>query len=192
VPYKFVSGCWAEGVIAARAAVRYAESREHGKINAAQIEREVDRVYAPLTRDKKTGKGARPRELEEELQKIMDRYAGGISEFYEMDEKRLALAREKLKELKDKTEHLIAEDLHELMLAHEVIDRIDVAQVLVEHLIFRKETRWPAYQTRLDYPERNDEGWLCFVNSKRDPETGKIEVFKVPYQQIVPGNRYKP
>jgi adenylylsulfate reductase subunit A len=109
-----------------------------------------------------------------------------------MDEERLVIARERLKELKDRTKHLIAENLHELMLAHDVIDRIDVAQVLVEHLIFRRETRWPAYQTRLDYPKLDDENWLCFVNSRRDPETGKIEVFKVPYKQIVPGNRYKP
>jgi adenylylsulfate reductase subunit A len=192
VPYKFVSGCWAEGTIAARAAVQFVEKHEHGKVDATRVEREIDRVYAPLARDKKTDEGVRPRELEAELQKVMDEYAGGISEFYEMDEERLAIARERLKELKTKTERLIAENLHELMLAHEVIDRIDVAQVLVEHLIFRKETRWPAYQTRLDYPKLDDENWLCFVNSRRDPDTGKIEVFKIPYKQIVPGDRYKP
>ena len=122
----------------------------------------------------------------------MDEYAGGIGTFYEMDEKRLLVARRMLQKLKKQTKHLIAKNLHELMLAHDVIDRIDVAQVLVEHLIFRKETRWPGYQTRLDYPKLDDENWLCFVNSRRDPKTGKIKIFKVPYEQIVPGDRYKP
>ncbi|MEM3723182.1 MAG: adenylyl-sulfate reductase subunit alpha [Candidatus Hadarchaeales archaeon] len=192
VPYKFVSGCWAEGIIAARAAVEYARTAKLEKVEDAKIKREMEMVYAPLLRDKKTRGNVRPKELEEKLQRIMDEYAGGISKFYEMDEKSLLIARRELKKLKRLTKNLVADDLHELMLAHDVIDRIDVAQVLVEHLIFRKETRWPGYQTRLDYPKLDDENWLCFVNSRRDPKTGKIHVFKVPYRQIVPGDRYKP
>lgn len=192
VPYKFVSGCWAEGIIAAQAAVKYAIANKPGKIDVEQANREMERVYAPVLKDKKVGKGVPPRELEEKLQETMDEYAGGIRNFYEMDEKRLLVARRMLQKLKEETGHLIAEDLHELMLAHDVIDRIEVAQVLVEHLIFRKETRWPAYQTRLDYPELNDENWSCFVNSRYDSKIRKIEVFKVPYKQLVPGDRYKP
>ncbi len=192
VPYKFVSGCWAEGVIAAHAAVEYARTTKLEKVDTTKTQREMERVYAPLIRDKKARGSVRPGELEEKLQKTMDEYAGGISKFYEMDEKRLLAARSNLQKLKEQTKHLIAENLHELMLAHDVIDRIDVAHVLVEHLIFRKETRWPAYQTRLDYPKLDDENWLCFVNSRRDPKTEKIKVFKVPYKQVVPGDRYKP
>lgn len=192
VPYKFVSGCWAESIIAVHAAVEFAGAHNHRKIGTTQVKREMKRVYSPLARDKKTGGGGRAREIEEELQKVMDEYAGGIGTFYEMDEKRLLVARRMLQKLKKQTKHLIAKNLHELMLAHDVIDRIDVAQVLVEHLIFRKETRWPGYQTRLDYPKLDDENWLCFVNSRRDPKTGKIRIFKVPYEQIVPGDRYKP
>jgi len=192
VPYKFVSGCWAEGIIAARAAVEFAGANKHGKIGATQVKRELERVYTPLLGDKKADGGLRPKELEEKLQKMMDEYAGGISKFYEMDEKRLLVARRTLKKLKKQAKNLIAKNLHELMLVHDVIDRIDVAQVLVEHLIFRKETRWPGYQTKLDYPELDDENWLGFVNSRRDSKTGKIKIFKVPYEQVVPGDRYKP
>lgn len=192
VPYKFVSGCWAEGIIAARAAVEFAGANKHGKIGTTQVKREMERVHAPLARDKKVAMGVRPREIEEELQKMMDEYAGGIGTFYEMDEKRLLVARRMLQKLKEQTKHLIAENLHELMLAHDVIDRIDVAQVLVEHLIFRRETRWPGYQTRLDHPKLDDDNWLCFVNSRRELKTGEIKVFKVPYEQVVPGDRYKP
>ncbi len=191
VPYKFVSGCWAEGIIATRAAVEFTRANKHGKIGTTQVKREMERVYAPL-RDKKASGGVRPRELEEELQKVMDEYAGGISTFYEMDKKRLLVAHRMLQKLKKQTKNLIAKNLHELMLAHDVIDRIEVAQVLVKHLIFRMETRWPGYQTRLDHPKLDDENWLCFANSRRDPKTGEIKVFKVPYKQIVSGDRYKP
>jgi len=44
----------------------------------------------------------------------------------------------------------------------------------------------------VDFPERNDEKFDCFVNSRRDPSTGQIQVFTRPYEQIVPGDRYKP
>ncbi|MEW5899582.1 MAG: adenylylsulfate reductase, partial [Bacillota bacterium] len=69
---------------------------------------------------------------------------------------------------------------------HEVIDMLDVAEVLVHHLLYREETRWPGWQNRVDFPERNDEKFKCFVNSRRDPETGKVEVFTRPYEQIIP------
>jgi len=134
----------------------------------------------------------RPREMEERLQKIMDEYAGGVSVFYELNEERLLAARKHLSKLHSQKQYLLAHDLHELMNAHEVIDRIDVAEVLVEHLLYRKETRWPSYQTRLDYPERDDRNWLKFVNSLRDRESGEIKIIERPYQQIVSGDRYLP
>ena len=74
------------------------------------------------------------------------------------------------------------------MSAHEVMDRLDVAEVLVHHLKFRKETRWPGWQTRSDYPEM-DPKLDCFVESRRNPESGEIEMFTRPYEQIVPGDR---
>ena len=89
--------------------------------------------------------------MEESLQKIMDEYAGGISRYYEMNERELSIAQRKLEKLKNQVKYLTAGDLHELMNCHEVIDRIDVARVLVKHLQYRKETRWPAYQSNLDY-----------------------------------------
>lgn len=192
VPYKFVSGCWAEGIIAAHTAVEFVKKSDLGEVNPQLVEHEIERVYAPLIRGENGTKGLNPAELEEELQETMDKYAGGISVFYEMDGNNLTAARRLLRELEKKTDQLAVENLHQLMLAHDVIDRIEVAQLLVEHLLFRKETRWPGYQTRLDYPELDDKNWLCFVNSRRDPRTGEIKVFKAPYEQVVPGDRYKP
>ena len=58
----------------------------------------------------------------------------------------------------------------ELMLAHEVIDRLDVAEVLIHHLKFRRETRWPGWQTRMDYPQIDP-----------DLDRGAIET-RMPYQ----------
>lgn len=190
-PYKFISGCWAEGAIAARAAVQYAYSVPPPHADEEKRGEELKRVCAPLERFHKEKDGITPAEMEERLQREMDQYAGGISTFYEMNEERLCVARNHLARLSTQIPYLIADDLHELMLAHEVIDRIDIARVLVEHLISRKETRWPGYQTRLDYPKRDDENWLKFINSQRNRETGAIEIHTRPYIQVVPGDRYK-
>lgn len=122
----------------------------------------------------------------------MDEYAGGVSVFYELNAERLEVARERLARLHAQLGHLAARDAHELMAAHEVIDRVEVAQVLVEHLLYRRETRWPCYQSRLDYPHRDDFNWLKFVNSVRDPQTGEIRIVERPYTQLIGGDRYLP
>ncbi|WP_027719276.1 adenylyl-sulfate reductase subunit alpha [Desulfovirgula thermocuniculi] len=193
VPNKFVGGCAAEGILAARGAIEYLESLEDkGQVDESLVAAEKARVYAPAIRQAREGDGITPREMEERLQRLMDEYAGGVHQFYRMNRERLEYALKHLAILKDQTKYLIARDLHELMEAHEVIDRLDVAEVLVHHLLFREETRWPGWQNRVDFPERDDSRFDCFVNSRRDPKTGKIEVFTRPYEQIVPGDRYRP
>ena len=176
-PYKFVSGCFAEGRIAAESAIR--EIREgpghRVEVSSEAIEREKRRTFAPL---ESLGKLS-PGEVEERLQKIMDEYAGGIRTQYAMNDSSLQVARKKLAEMTRDLPGLAVSDLHELMNLHEVLDRIDVARVLVEHLLARKETRWPGFQTRLDYPETREE-WALFVNSASDPETGEIRIVLRP------------
>ncbi len=101
----------------------------------------------------------------------------------------LKICLDHIEKLKVQTKYLIARDLHELMLAHEITDRVDVAEVLIYHLLHRKETRWPGFQKRVDYPVRDDENWLKFVNSKRDLKTGTLEIIERPYSQTVQGDR---
>jgi adenylylsulfate reductase subunit A len=62
-----------------------------------------------------------------------------------------------------------------------VLERLDVADVLVAHLLARKETRWPGYQTRIDFPEQDDDNWLCFINSTRNTDSGEIKITKKEY-----------
>jgi adenylylsulfate reductase subunit A len=187
-PYKFVSGCWAEGAIAAESAVDYLKRNVEKILHEvhSSTKDEIYRVFAPLKRDD----GVKPEEMEERLQKVMDEYAGGVSRYYEMNEKELRLALNKVKHLKSQTRYLVAQDYHELMNCHEVIDRIDIAEVLVNHLLYRKETRWPAYQSRVDYPNLNDREWLKFVNSQ--VVDGEVKMLERPYQKIVSGERYVP
>ncbi|MFQ5588927.1 MAG: adenylyl-sulfate reductase subunit alpha [Nitrospiria bacterium] len=191
-PYKFVSGCWAEGVIAARAIGEDLAALSLSPSAKNIIDNEEERAFQPFHNHEKGLRGIPPADLEARLQKIMEQYAGGASTHYEMNDEMLAIARKKLAVLPGEVKAVVANDLHQLMKAHEVIDRIDVAQVLVEHLAYRRETRWPTYHTRTDYPERDDVNWLKFVNSVKDRKSGTINMTTRPYEQIVPGNRYRP
>jgi len=178
-PYKFVSGCWAEGVIAAQAAVEYIDSCSVLTTDfSEQIKQEKARVYAPYQRYQELGEGVTAQEMEERLQKIMDEYAGGVSTYYEMNEEKLLVAAKQLLKLEEQVQYLLANNWHELLQAHEVIDRLEIAQVLVQHLLYRQETRWPGYQTRLDYPLKDDEKWLKFVNSRKNPLNKQIEIIE--------------
>ncbi|MBI5302660.1 MAG: adenylyl-sulfate reductase subunit alpha [Chloroflexi bacterium] len=190
-PNKFVGGCAAEGMLAARGAVEYIAKQSAPHVDAQQIAYEKARVFAPAVRQVEDD-GVSPREMEERMQRLMDEYAGGIHQFFRMNRQGLEYALKNIRILQDQTKYLVVHNLHELMEAHEVVDRLDVAQVLLHHLLFREETRWPGWQTRTDFPEKNDAKFDCFVNSKRDPATGAVHVFTRPYEQMVPGDRYKP
>lgn len=192
-PYKFVSGCWAEGYLAAQSVLReLQDDLEETPVNGADLSFKLERLTKPLFHYRSGRDGVQPEEMEERLQKVMDEYAGGIGSFYEMNQAGLDKARGELKRLQAQEDRLSAADYHQLMLCHEVIDRIAVARQLVEHLSYRKETRWPGFQTRTDYPERDDFNWLKFVNSIYDRDSDEIRIIERPYQKMIPGERYLP
>jgi adenylylsulfate reductase subunit A len=180
-PKKYVSGCWVEGFIAARTCLDDTEGTKIPEQNERSLQQEMARVYKPHTLYRTGKDGVFPQEMEVKLQKLMDEYAGGIHTLYELHERRLAIAKRQLFELRKDAQQLLARDFHELNLCHEVIDRLDVADVLVAHLLARQETRWPGYQTRIDFPDRDDENWLCFVNSTRNNDSGEITITKQEY-----------
>lgn len=180
-PKKYVSGCWVEGFIAATTSLAESSAQKGTQLDEKDLQTEVARVYKPHHRYHDKKDGIFPQEMETKLQKLMDEYAGGIYTFYALHERRLQIAQRQLRELRRDGEMLLARDFHELNLCHEVLDRIDVAEVLIAHLLTRKETRWPGYQTRIDFPDRDDTNWLCFVNSVRDPGSGEIHMIKKPY-----------
>lgn len=190
-PKKYVTGCFAEGEIAAVTALEYIRSvRNYEKnftLDSPDVAVELSRVFAPLkycstgTEAGAAGPVA-PDEYEERLQKIMDEYAGGLSTGYELCESKLLIARKLLRDLEgDISRNIRAEDMYQLVKVHEVIDRVLVARTLVEHLLYRRETRWRSYQERVDYPQRDDGQWFKFVNSIYDKKSGDIKILERPW-----------
>ncbi len=88
--------------------------------------------------------------------------------------------------LKEDSGKMAAEDLHELIRCWENYHRIWTAEGHLRHILFRKETRYPGFYYRADYPQLDEEQWKVFVNSKYDPATGKWEFFKKPFIELIP------
>lgn len=175
-PKKYVSGSWVEARIAVTTALEEIQGKYLEDVDDEITQKEKVRVLAPLMKKS----GISPQEVRERLQKIMDEFAGGVSMSYALHEERLLEARRLLKPLKEHRKDIVAVNNYNLIEALECIDRIDVAGVLVEHLIYRKETRWACYQTRLDYPKKDDNRWFVFINSVYNPDTDEIKMIERP------------
>ncbi len=192
-PQKYVTGALAEGEIAAEAAIAYIEreymeqegeekmnNRKEPQSETTQdndILNEIDEALLKYEEVKGyIGEKTtlyKVEEVEEAMQKVMDTYAGGISVGYRYNEKQLLKARDKINALVELSRTLKVKDMYELMKLYELIDRLQVAQVLIEHLRARKETRWHSFAEHTDYPEQDDK-WLKYVNSKK--VNGNIEI----------------
>ena len=171
-PQKYVTGAMVEGEIAALHMVKELDAGQELPVNEAEEETALEEKikeynhYLTGTNDMFTVEA-----LEEAMQKVMDNYAGGISTHYQFNEKQLALAKDKIKQLIELSEDVAAEDMHELMFVYELRERLTVCLAVIAHLEARKETRWHSFAENLDYPKK-DQSWLKYVNSRM--EDGEI------------------
>ena len=171
-PQKYVTGAMVEGEIAALHMVKELDAGQELPVNEAEEETALEEKikeynhFLTGTNDMFTVEA-----LEEAMQKVMDNYAGGISTHYQFNEKQLALAKDKIKQLIKLSEDVAAEDMHELMFVYELRERLIVCLAVIAHLEARKETRWHSFAENLDYPKK-DQKWLKYVNSRM--EDGEI------------------
>ncbi|AGF56735.1 adenylylsulfate reductase subunit A [Clostridium saccharoperbutylacetonicum] len=170
-PQKYVTGALVEGEIAALAALNYIDGKENKEIKEEVIKDKVNYINKFLNNEKDL---FGIDDLEEAMQKVMDTYAGGIGSHYQYNETQLNLAEEKIENLESLSENLKAEDMYELMKVFELKERLTVCKTVIAHLRARKETRWHSFGENLDYPEKDDDKWLKYVNSKF--EDGKVKI----------------
>jgi len=163
-PQKYVTGSFAEGEIAAFSALAYIQGKNNIQPNSQAAEEKLGSVNEFL-QNNDSGLYA-VGDVEDAMQKVMDDYAGGISSGYSYNFQKLQVAKQRIGDLLGISYQLKAKDFHELMLIHEVIDRLYVCQTLIVHLEARQETRWHSFQENADYPQKDDAHWLKFVNSR--------------------------
>jgi adenylylsulfate reductase subunit A len=194
--HKFSSGAHAEGRVAGKAAVAYCmDNPEFGEFveTADELAAEVFmpmetfHKFKALTTDPDINPNyIRPAMMQQRLQKVMDEYMGGVSTYYMTSKAMLETGMRYMEFIKEDTEHMAAEDLHELLRVWENKHRIIAAEAHAQHILFRKESRYPGYYYRGDFLGIDDENWKCFTNSTYDKKTKTFKLFTREYHQIIP------
>lgn len=169
-PQKYVTGALVEGEISAQSAIKYVENKELSNLDENKIEEKFKEVTSYLNNKESLYKVD---ELEEGMQTIMDKYAGGISSNYQFNENQLKLADDKIDGIIELSKNLKANDIDELVEIYELKERLIVCKAVIAHLRARKETRWHSFAENLDYPNKSSD-YLKYVNSKLN--NGKIEI----------------
>ena len=138
--------------------------------NEAEAAAERERLLAPIRR----ADGMDWRELNMAISKAMQNYCGGV--------KCDALLMEGLDLLttfeKEMVPKLSCQNPHELMRAHEVLDILTVAKMVLYASLARKSSSAPLCFTRSDYPEMDPEKDRHHITIHQ--ENGEVKVRNVP------------
>ncbi len=170
-PQKYVTGALAEGEIAALDIIKNIDKLQIGEIDENDIKEHITEGIDFLTNKNAVFS---IEQLEEAMQTVMDSYAGGIKTNYRFNEKQLDIADEKILKLISLSDKLQADDFQELMYIYELKERLVVCRSVIAHLKARKETRWHSFAENIDYPQKDDENFRKYVNSRL--KDGKIEI----------------
>ena len=172
-PQKYVTGALAEGEIAAKSAVEFIQNKVAADTTIK--EEEVTEHVAEIEKflNNKSGKDT-AESLEETMQVAMDTYAGGIKTGYRYSENQLAIALKEIEDIEARVGDLHADDLQEVMYIFELKERLTVCKSVIAHLAARHETRWHSFAENTDYPEKDNEHFRKYVNSRL--ENGQLKI----------------
>jgi succinate dehydrogenase/fumarate reductase flavoprotein subunit len=146
------------GAAAGKIVAAYVKKRKQTKVSAADLTDIKERIF----KFRKTEQGFSPRWVQQVMQGIMMPYYV----LHVKTEDRLNAALTNILFIKDHfTTYLLANDAHELRLAHEVENMVLNAEMKLRASLFRTESRHFHY--REDIPARDDENWLAWVIIKQ-------------------------
>ena len=173
----FASDCagaaCATGYYAGRkAAARAAGMAQLPDFEPGDADREQTRLLAPLYADKADGLSWK--ELNAAIAKAMQNYCGGV--------RCEALLKEGLDLLKRFEEEMVprltADNPHDLMRIHEVLDILTVSQIVLHASLARQSSSAPLFFRRSDYPEMDPEADRHHIAIRQ--ENGKVLTRDVP------------
>ena len=167
VAHNYMLGAMVFGAIAGEDAVDYAADLPAAPdYEEAQVERERERIFAPLAR----AEGLKPADVEYKLRRLVNDYLQPPKVARKMQIGLLRFA-----EIRADLDRMKADNPHELMRAIEVHAILDCAELAALASLHRTESRWGLYHYRPDYPEKKDE-WFKFVEVRKGAD-GKPEIF---------------
>jgi succinate dehydrogenase/fumarate reductase flavoprotein subunit len=158
VPHNYMLGAFTYGWFCGENAADYVVQRPQPRIDDAQIERERERVFAPLYRKD----GLPALQVEYKLRRMVNDYLQPPKITRKME-----LGLERILQLREDLPLMQAANAHELMRCMEVFHIADCAEMAARASLFRKESRWGLYHYRVDHPARNDAEWFVHCHLRK-------------------------
>ena len=164
------SYCAATGRYAGRKAAAYAREVGELKVSREQIDREKNRVYAPVRRSS----GMDWKELHAGMARVMQYY---VSEY--KTENLLNIGLKALIKIEDESVPLLyASDPHKLMRGLEDTSLITYAKIIIQAMLARKASSMMLGLQRIDYPAMDPPEWNKLLTIKQ--ENGKVKTGELP------------
>ena len=164
------SYCAATGRYAGRKAAAYAREVGELKVSREQIDREKNRVYAPVRRSS----GMDWKELHAGMARVMQYY---VSEY--KTENLLNIGLKALIKIEDESVPLLyASDPHKLMRGLEDTSLITYAKIIIQAMLARKASSMMLGLRRIDYPAMDPPEWNKYLTIKQ--ENGKVKTGELP------------
>jgi adenylylsulfate reductase, subunit A len=140
--------CTTGGYLSGKMAARYAREMKDKKIEVSQVKELKDSIFAPL----RASGSMSHRKFEDALRKVLWANAGPAR-----SENSLRVALDKVEQFEKYYGEIKADNYHELMRVREANEIMQVAKMMCNASIARKETRFGVYHHRTDYPETKPE-----------------------------------
>jgi succinate dehydrogenase/fumarate reductase flavoprotein subunit len=175
VPHNYMLGAFVNGGIAGANAAAHCAETELPDYDPGDLAAEQERVLAPTRR----ADGLTPHEVEFKIRRLVNDYIQPpkITTKYQIAQERLAEVREDL-------DSLVARDSHELMRALEAQSILDCADLAAAASLYRTESRWGLYHLRVDYPDTDNDNWFCHSMHYKDDD-GRIAHRKRPVDPYI-------
>lgn len=175
VPHNYMIGAFVSGRVAAEHAIDAICDFEHQEPDESFLKAEQKRIYAPLSNPD----GIPHTQVEYKLRRFVNDYLQPPKAPHNMQ-----IGLDKFVAYESVLSKLGARDPHELMRCMEIHFIRDCAEMAARASLFRKESRWGLYHYRLDFPDRNDDEWLCnSIVQKTSDET--MSLSKQPLQPYI-------
>jgi succinate dehydrogenase/fumarate reductase flavoprotein subunit len=161
------------GRYAGRKAAAYAQIAQEAAVSREQVEKEKERVYAPVKRTEGIGW----KELRAGLARIMQDYCGEYR-----NEETLNMGLRWLESIREsEASEVYARNPHELARTVECFTRITVGEVMMHASLARKASSTLLDFKRLDYPEMDPPEWDKLVTIRSDGEDVKAGELPLDY-----------
>ncbi|MBW2146983.1 MAG: FAD-binding protein [Deltaproteobacteria bacterium] len=174
-----LTGAFVFGEIAAEQAARFVRSNPRPGRDSAQVD---DVQKARDHRLSHADKLIDVRDLEYKMRRLINDYVISPKNAYKLN---------RWLEWAKRFEHEIENDTavsngHDLSKLYEVENILKCATFSAAAALERRESRWGNAHHRTDYPERDDQNWLCHVDIRRGEYPDEMTVARRPLNQHLP------